>query len=451
MDFNTFLRTRRPINVKNPKKEGVMMLSPIVEGYISEEIIEERSDADEMVIPPLNTDVQFSRSLPVYKKKFSGFGSGSFQTIPTNFSWTIPSSYDSDDTLKKKLLIGPVMDQQACGSCWAFAVSSTMSDCLVVSGAVEWSPYISPTFCMAGYPQGRCSGGFPVKLATDIEKYGVGDQSCLDYSWCENDSFCNIRDSSKHFQVDSDDLSLLIPNRGCLFSSEKYIYYLDRGTNTFSITPGTPLRVYRDLVREHILEYGPVIGGYLVLTNFLDGKFTQSNDGVYFDRADYANIRRDGTIPFSDSIKSSKNCAGFHAVSIVGWGVAENIQYDNNKRGDVPFWYCRNSWGTKWGDKGFFKIAMYPFNQSSQFDKVVSISYGGGIASIGGVVMIRATKPPVIKSLNEIHTKYKKVIKPTEPVEFYKRDAKSGTGISKVVDDFIPEYESAGDVSCVIS
>lgn len=450
MDFNTFLKTRKPIKVKNPKR-SLYMLSPVVEGFISEEL--EEDEPDELVIPPLNTDVQFAKSLPVYKKKFSGFGSVNKSKIPKNFSWTIFSPADNDDILKKKLLIGPVMDQQACGSCWAFSVSSAMSDCLVVSGAVDWSPYISPTFCMAGYPQGRCSGGFPAKLALDIESYGVGDQSCLDYSWCDNYSSCNIRDSSKHFQIDSVELSRRIPNRGCFFSSDKYIYYLDRGTNTFSITTNTPIDMYRDIVCEHILEYGPVIGGYAVLTNFLDGKFTQLNGGVYFDRADYANIKSDGTIPFSDNIKSPRNCAGFHAVSIVGWGVAENIQYENNKIGDVPFWYCRNSWGTKWGDKGFFKIAMYPFNQTSQFDKVVSMSYKGGIVSIGGLVMIRATRPPIIKTLDEIHLKYKKTIKPMEPEEFYKKNAESGKGIKKVVNDVIPDDSIAdvyGNPNCII-
>ena len=426
---------------------------PTFEGFRTDD-----ANAPELVIPPLNTDVRFPNFLPdfvgevengshsrVFVNEHGVFQAGSHDHasgelhIHENFSWTIPSDHDSEHSFKKKALISPVMDQQACGSCWAFAVATTMSDCLVVGEAVDWSPYISPTFCMACYPQGKCNGGMPATLALDIEQKGVADQSCLDYSWCDNNSKCNIRDSSQHFKIDSAALSRMIPDCGCMFQNDKYIYSLDKGTDTISVTPERPLEMYRKLVKFHILDFGPVIGGYLVLNNFLNGKFTQSNEGVYFDRADYANIKSDGTIPFSDSVKSSFNSAGLHAVSIVGWGLAKNIQYDTDKRGDVPFWYCRNSWGTKWGDEGFFKMAMYPFNQTAQFDKVVSVSVGRQTARIGGLMLIRATKPPVIKSMKEIGSRYKSAITLSEPNEFYNRDAKAGKGIidgkSKEADD----------------
>ena len=382
-----------------------------------------------MIIPPLNTDVQFSKELIPRKRAPPPFlvtrGVRDPKNHPQSFSWAgrAEEEEEEEEIGKKKALISPVLDQQACGSCWAFAVATTMSDCLVVSGAVNWAPSISPTFCMACYPQGRCNGGYPVKLAHNLEKYGSADQTCLDYSWCENSSVCNIGDSSQHFKVDSEALSNMIPNKGCMFSNDKYVYFLDKGTNTLSVTDSITVSDFRDLMKRHIIEFGPAIGGYLVLNNFLDGKFTQGNGGIYFDRADYANIRGDGTIPFSDSVKSSSNCAGFHAVSIVGWGVEKNVQFDNKKRGDVPYWHCRNSWGTKWGDEGYFKMAMYPFNQSSQFDKEVSVRYGGQVVKIGGVVLVRATQPPVIKSLKAVQDKYKKAIILSKTSEFYNRDA----------------------------
>ena len=416
-------------------------------------------EPQELVIPPLNTDVQFQGTLPSFieeevdttnrtYKHQNEIGVFNVRSIPAagsnehgsdrlhvhdheheNFSWTIPSDHDDRESLAKKLRIGPVLDQQGCGSCWAFAVASTMSDCLVVGGAVDYTPHISPTFCLACYPQGQCNGGHPAELALVIQKKGVADQSCLDYSWCDGDPMCNIRDSSKHFKVDSRKLSSMVPNCGCMFKNNKYMYYLDEGTDTFSIAPQMTFDEYRRLVKYHILDFGPVVGGYAVLTNFQSGYFTQVNGGVYFDRADYDNIAPDGSIHFSDSVKSSINVAGLHAVSIVGWGIEKNIQYDNGKIGDVPFWYCRNSWGEKWGDSGFFKIAMYPYNETSQFDKVVSISLGGRSAQIGGLMFMRATKAPKVMRINEIEERYKKNIKLNSPVDFYNRNVIPGTGI----------------------
>ena len=43
-----------------------------------------------------------------------------------------------------------------------------------------------------------------------------------------------------------------------------------------------------------------------------------------------------------------------HDISVVGWGFDEETQEE--------YWIGRNSWGTYWGENGFFRIKMHSEN-----------------------------------------------------------------------------------------
>ena len=135
----------------------------------------------------------------------------------------------------------------------------------------------------------------------------------------------------------------------------------------------------------------------------MKGHFTKlkATDGVYLENGDYdTNV---GKVTFSDKMTDAKNYKGSHAVAIIGWGVAKNIIYDNNgNKKDIPYWYCRNSWTTKWGDGGYFKMAMHPYNKICQFDAMVTLKTSQGIINPGGIVMIKATQKPKLKKFINI-------------------------------------------------
>lgn len=389
---------------------------------------DQNQDRNQIIIPPLNTDIRFKP-----KKKTNNFKSLQFRKgkkIPTNFkenfSWGVKSDDDSEEENKKKDLINHVVSQFACGSCWAISVATAMSDCFVVSGIVDWKPLISATYIMSVIPKGNihdmCFGGNPAEVCEILENTEVSDTRCVDYSWCSGDNkYCTSIDSSKHFDANelTEHLNENVPKpHGCYFEKETYMYKIDKDSTEVKFITNNDIEKFRNDIKSHILNYGSIIGGFVVLRNFFLGIHTKINGGVYFDRGDYTSINK---ISFSD--RNLRSTEGLHAVCIVGWGVAKNIEFDNGKYGDVPYWHCRNSWGVEWGDNGYFKMAMYPFNTVSQFDKQVTTDLGG---PIGSMLLIKTTKKPIKKQASTIKQKYiDNIIKQKDDSFYIKENIKS--------------------------
>ena len=360
-----------------------------------------------MTIPPLNTDIQFVGTIPTFDlAEHPGLADISPEAIPEEFNWRDEHFSDSPEIKKKKRLITPPGNQALCGSCWAIAGAGMVSDNFVVSGQVDWFPNISTTWSLACYPQNQCKGGNPAKLFQDVAEGGMVSNHCIDYSWCLTNDNCNGK-ATKHFDHNKAaaqhavmDLSALIPSCGCYDKdAEHYLYMIDKHPKSIHIgAPGVTKENIAITVKKHVYLNGPALGGFLVFKNFMKGEFAKMNGGVYLERGIYD---QDG-VRFSDDQVAAQNYKGAHAVVIVGWGVEKNILVDNGgKRADVPYWFVRNSWTTKWGDGGYFKMAMYPWNKMSQFEKTVDLDTGLGLVRSGGIVFISVSKPPVKQKIRQ--------------------------------------------------
>lgn len=358
-------------------------------------------------LPPLNTHISFLKHLQVYSDQdhldlhlrySTSIISPPSKTgeiiVPEYYDWRF--NHSSDDAVRRarKKNIAPPDNQHLCGSCWAISTAGVISDAFVVAGLVDFKPEISTTWALTCYPQMQCGGGNPSQLLKDIANgQGIPSKHCVDYSWCSKNSNCNGQ-GAKHFET-AQNLSLLIPREcGCYSSSYHYVYTINNDVRLLAVDQGATSTInFRSSVQKHIFLHGPVLVGYFVMKNFSSGYFTRVNGGVYLERANYV---PGSPLTFSDSEAGGVNYRGSHAVAIIGWGVAKNILYDNGKRGDVPYWYCRNSWGGKWGsDDGYFKMAMYPFNKISQFGKIVDIVDGQNQRHrCGGIITFTVSIPP---------------------------------------------------------
>ena len=375
-------------------------------------------NTEKLMIPPFNTDIRFD--LPSFILKTKGLNAQQLN-VPENFNWRITSTEDSEDILNKKKIFPTPLNQYLCGSCWAFAGVNVVEGNYVVSGIIKQKIDLSPTWVLSNYPQSQCKGGSPVKFFTDISMGGIVWKNCVDYSWCSLNEECNGT-ALKHFDSVGGhvDLSKYIPPSGCYFNTEQYMFTIDKNITTFTGSVGSEVTAVDKKSREieiHIYNSGPVLGGFFVLENFMGGEFTSINGGVYLDRGNYNDIQ-DGKLTFNNSNAEPKQLKGGHAICIIGWGIEKNILTNDNEYNDVPYWYCMNSWGLNWGDGGYFKIAKYPWNKISQFDKKVILNSSKGNSEAGGIVCITVSQPPSIIKTKKIPNEGKL----ENDISFYKSD-----------------------------
>jgi hypothetical protein len=389
------------------------------------------------IIPPVNTDIDYSMLSPFRLSSHQGLSALSEEPLEKIFNWrdgpydAAKGEFNPDPELRSRMrLIATPGNQMLCGSCWAISTAGIVADSFVISGVVDWKPNLSTTYSLACYPQAKCRGGNPAKLLLDISRGGIASDHCVDYSWCEKNQWCN-GDALNHFKEQHEnsphhDLNTLIPDCGCYDTGKFWRYMVD-------VDP-PPQRVGMDkdgggmskeklsrVIKAHIRHKGPVLGSFLVFDNFMKGYFTKgkSNKGIYLENAVYG---VNGTVTYKKL--DTQTYKGSHAVAVMGWGVEKDVQVDiSGKKQDVPYWFVRNSWTATWGDKGYFKMAMYPVNKLSQFDKQVLLETPTVRVQAGGMVIFRTSKAPTKVDFKQIESEF--ASKPrSHPAAYYNHDTK---------------------------
>ncbi|XP_053177499.1 dipeptidyl peptidase 1 [Scomber japonicus] len=195
--------------------------------------------------------------------------------------------------------VSPVRNQASCGSCYSFASMGMLEARLRILSNNTEAPVLSPqqVVSCSKYSQG-CDGGFPYLIGKYIQDFGIVDESCFPY--IAKDSPCGIP-----------------KNCGRIYTAE------------YNYVGGFYGGCSESAMMLELVKNGPMAVAFEVYPDFMHYK-----EGIYHHTG-----LGDPFNPFELTN---------HAVLLVGYGRCHMT--------GQKYWIVKNSWGTTWGEDGYFRI-----------------------------------------------------------------------------------------------
>ena len=323
----------------------------------------------------------------------------------------IPESFDARNKWPNRLT--SVVNQAQCGSCWAFAATTAFSDRIRIASHVGTHTLNQPEINQTGqatcfeYNETVTSETNAIPLMSEIsflmetEKYnGLDFVSPYYLASCQ---LCSL----SRFRLGEQVGQYIIDNKICgtcctgSFPMLAHIFLLLNGAPALSCNPFEGVYACQDIIEEPCSDinnsncfcreqYSLVDEAFRSNTNttsctnveliacpvYKPLKVYQVNTynppAVNLNQAlmDLSNrqiqleVMINGPVATTIEIfpnllsvgdyvydQTTGQSLGGHSVVIVGWGFGPNSQ------GVIkPFWWIRNSWGSSWGDQGYFRI-----------------------------------------------------------------------------------------------
>ena len=255
--------------------------------------------------------LEFAYVDPNIKSSFTWKANPIEGDLPKNFHWGKINGVNYLSQLKNQHI------PQYCGSCWAQATTSALSDRIAIMRGNRFPEInISPQVllsCATGM-QG-CHGGDSLQAYQWMHDNDITDETCAPYqalSWQEGLQ-CNATALCAE----------CFPDKPCL---------QPKTFNKYRVGEYAKLPPFdQEAMKNEIFARGPI------------------TCSVYSEPIEDFT----GTGVFMDNSTEDHN----HVISIVGWGETSD---------GIPFWEMRNSWGEYWADNGFAKI--YRGNNTIQIE-----------------------------------------------------------------------------------
>jgi hypothetical protein len=250
------------------------------------------------------------------------------ETVPYEETFTVvPGSFDwRDSDGSGTSYVTPIRNQKSCGSCWAFAATAALeSYILMTQNMPNETLDLAEQILVSCYNPDGCSGGSPSGASSYIKSIGLPLESCFPYTAYDA----------------QDGINSVYCNPACSNWQATTFKILNYGSVSATVSA----------IKDALVNYGPLVTTFAVYADFFS-----YNGGVYS--------------------YTSGTYQGGHAVLIIGYDDANQC------------FIVKNSWGTGWGEAGYFRIA---YSQMSS-----PINFGSGTLTYYGSLSapsITVTKP----------------------------------------------------------
>lgn len=312
------------------------------------------------VIP--SSDLQKSKSRSASGGVLLGAGETESQlcnNLPSSFSWiNADNGKENYNNPKQNTVEIGDRNQEACGDCWAQAITSVLGDRFAIANQIL-SPKLSSAWMTAcgnifynenisesnNSANCQCGGqvGDSIKW---LAENGIPLENCWPFT--DSDIMQNITSEMDSTPCNCTDMQNWTDSSSGLncynpcetFDGKFKVKTTDSGDADYKLlieTSGNGILKSEtiEMIKSEIYQYGPVVTAFSVPSDFETWWSSNSKYDVYKPQQNFTSI-------------------GWHAVTITGFGIDSD---------GIEYWEVRNSWGLTHGKEretkvGWFRIAM---------------------------------------------------------------------------------------------
>jgi C1A family cysteine protease len=213
---------------------------------------------------------------------------------------SLPSRFD----LRTQGKLTPVKDQGSCGCCWAFSTFASLESGRLPSETWDFSENNMKN--THGYDLASCQGGNALMATAYLTRWSGPLPE-------QNDPY-------KPVQVSS--VSTSVPNTAAVKEIQEVLFIPGRGSASDN-----------ENIKQALMQYGAVYST------------------IHWEDAHYS--------PSAASYYYGGGSRGNHAITIVGWDdTYDRSRFPYRAPGNGAF-IVKNSWGSAWGEKGYFYVSYY--------------------------------------------------------------------------------------------